>query len=64
MHVLVRFAPIAAANTFTTKDIYPHTLKALGLPPTDYSVAALRSDLQKLRAEDLFANCPAPAATS
>ena len=30
MHALVRFANIAAANTFTTQEVYPHTLKALG----------------------------------
>jgi hypothetical protein len=58
MHALVRFAHIAAANTFTTKDIYPHTLKALGLPPTDYSLAALRYDLQKLRAKGLVRKLP------
>jgi len=58
MHALVRFAHIAAANTFTTKDIYPHTLKALGLPPTDYSMTALRYDLQKLRAKGLVRKLP------
>jgi hypothetical protein len=35
MHALVRFANIAAANTFTTQELYPHTLKALGCTPDD-----------------------------
>ena len=58
MHALVRFAHVAAANTFTTKDIYPHTLKALDLPPAHYSLAALRYDLQKLRAKRLVRKLP------
>jgi hypothetical protein len=58
MHALVRFSHIAAASTFSTKDIYPHTLKALDLPPTQYSLAALRYDLQKLRAKGLVSKLP------
>jgi hypothetical protein len=30
MHALVRFAHIAAANTFTTAEIHPAVIKALG----------------------------------
>jgi hypothetical protein len=31
MHALVRFAHLAAGNSFTTADLYPHTLAARGL---------------------------------
>jgi hypothetical protein len=58
MHALVRFANIAAANTFTTQEIYPHTLKALGSTPEDYSLASLRYDLYKLRAKGLVHKLP------
>ena len=58
MHALVRFAHIAAGNTFTTKELYPHTIKTLGLPPAEYSLAALRYDLSKLRAKALVHKLP------
>jgi len=58
MHALVRFANIAAANTFTTKEVYPHTLRALGSAPDDYSLASLRYDLYKLRAKGLVRKFP------
>ena len=58
MHALVRFANIAAANTFTTQEVYPHTLKALGSAPDDYSLASLRYDLYKLRAKGLVQKLP------
>jgi hypothetical protein len=58
MHALVRFANIAAANTFTTQELYPHTLKALGCAPDDYSLASLRYDLYKLRAKGLAHKLP------
>jgi hypothetical protein len=58
MHALVRFANIAAANTFTTQEVYPHTLKALGSAPDDYSLASLRYDLYKLRAKGLVHKLP------
>ena len=32
MHALVRFAHIAAANTFTTAEIHPLVIEALGCP--------------------------------
>jgi hypothetical protein len=53
MHALVRFAHLAAGSTFTTTDIYPHTLKALRLSSKEYSLASLRYDLAKLRAKHL-----------
>ncbi len=46
MHTLVRFARIAAGNTFTTAELYPHTLDALGCPPKDYSSKSLRKTRQ------------------
>ncbi len=58
MHALLRFAHIAAANTFTTSEIYPHTLKALGSTPAEYSLASLRYDLYKLRAKALVHKLP------
>lgn len=58
MHALVRFANIAAANTFTTQELYPHTLRALGSAPDDYSLASLRYDLYKLRAKGLVHKLP------
>ncbi len=58
MHALLRFAHIAAANTFTTNELYPHTLKALGATPAEYSLASLRYDLYKLRAKALVHKLP------
>jgi hypothetical protein len=55
MHALVRFAHIAAGNTCTTAEIYPHTLAALEVTPQQYSLASLRHDLSKLRAKGLVA---------
>jgi hypothetical protein len=53
MHALVRFANIAAASTFTTQQIYPYVLEALGASTDKYSLASLRYDLSKLRAKGL-----------
>jgi hypothetical protein len=53
MHALVRFAPIAAANTFTSREIHPYTLEALDLSADKYSLASLRYDMSKLRAKGL-----------
>ena len=58
MHALVRFAHIAAGSTFTTAEIYPHTLAALGLSADQYALASLRYDLGKLRAKGV--GSPAP----
>src|SRR6516162_9114634 len=58
MHALVRFAHIAAGNTFTTAEIHPHAIKALGCPPERYTLAALRYDLAKRRAKGLVAKLP------
>jgi hypothetical protein len=56
MHALVRFAHVAADNTFTTAEIYPAVIKALGCVPDSYTLASLRYDLSKLRAKGLVAS--------
>ena len=53
MHALVRFAHIAAGNTFNTAEIYPYVLSALQLSPDQYGLGSLRYDLSKLRAKRL-----------
>jgi DNA-binding transcriptional ArsR family regulator len=58
MHALVRFAHIAAQNTFTTAEIYADTREALELSPDDYSLGSLRYDLSKLRAKGLVERLP------
>ena len=58
MHALVRFAHIAGGNAFTTADIYPQVIKALGCPAEQYSLSSLRYDLSKLRAKGLVAKIP------
>jgi hypothetical protein len=54
----VRFAHIAAGNTFTTADIHPEVITALGCSAEQYSLASLRYDLSKLRAKGLIAKLP------
>jgi hypothetical protein len=58
MHALVRFAHIAAGNTFTTAEIHPAVIDALGCPPERYTLASLRYDLSKLRAKALITKIP------
>jgi hypothetical protein len=58
MHALVCFAHIPAQQTFTTAELYPKTLAALGVPATKYTLAALRYDLSKLRAKGLVDKLP------
>src|SRR5437660_8650924 len=58
MHALVRFAHIAAANTFTTAEIHPAVIEALGCTPDHYTLASLRYDLSKLRAKGLVTKLP------
>jgi hypothetical protein len=58
MHSLVRFANIAAGGSVTTADLYTPTLDALGLTESQYSLAALRYDLAKLRAKGLLERVP------
>jgi hypothetical protein len=58
MHALVRFAHIAAGNTFTPAEIHPHVIDALGSSPERYTLASLRYDLSKLRAKRLIVKLP------
>src|ERR1700686_3231223 len=58
MHALVRYAHIAAGNTFTTAEIHPAVIEALGCAPESYTLASLRYDLSKLRAKGLVAKLP------
>lgn len=58
MHALVRFAHIAAGSTFTTAELYPYALEALGCSVLDYTMASLRYDLSKLRAKALVEKIP------
>lgn len=64
MHALVRFAHIAAGNTFTTAEIHPYVIKALECPSDRYTLASLRYDLSKLRAKGLVTKVQIPAATN
>jgi hypothetical protein len=58
MHALVRFAHVAAGSTFTTAELYPDVIDALGCSTSDYSLASLRYDLSKLRAKALVEKLP------
>jgi len=58
MHALVRFAQIPAGNTFSTGEIHPHVVAALGCATEQYSLASLRYDLSKLRAKGLVEKLP------
>ena len=58
MHALVRFAHIAAGDTFTTRDLHPTAVAALDVGPDEYRLASLRYDLSKLRAKRLVENVP------
>jgi hypothetical protein len=58
MGALVRFAHIAVGNSFTTVELYPQVIEALGATAKTYSLAALRYDLSKLRAKGLIAKLP------
>jgi hypothetical protein len=53
MHALVRFAHIAAGDTFTMRDLHAPTAAALDATTDQYRLASLRYDLSKLRAKGL-----------
>src|ERR1700682_3894751 len=40
MHALVRFAHVAAGSTFTTGEVYPYVVEALGCSTSTYSLAS------------------------
>jgi len=58
MHALVRFANIAAGSTFRSADVYTPALEALGVKPSQYTLASFRYDLSKLRAKGLVEKIP------
>ncbi|HZM95283.1 MAG TPA: hypothetical protein VFB92_17765 [Vicinamibacterales bacterium] len=58
MHALVRFAHIAAGDTFTTHDLHEPTAVALETTTDHYRLASLRYDLSKLRAKGLVERVP------
>jgi hypothetical protein len=58
MHALVRFAHIAAGDTFTPRDLHEPTAAALDTTIEQYRLASLRYDLSKLRAKGLVERVP------
>jgi DNA-binding transcriptional ArsR family regulator len=58
MHALVRFANIAAGTGFRSTDVYLPALEALGVSPSQYTLASFRYDLSKLRAKGLVEKIP------
>jgi hypothetical protein len=58
MHALVRFAHIAAGDTFTTADLHAPAAAALEATTEQYRRASLRYDLSKLRAKGLVERIP------
>lgn len=58
MHALVRFAHIAAGDTFTMRDLHPAAAAALETTSDQYRLASLRYDLSKLRAKGLVEKMP------
>ena len=60
MHALVRFAHIAGGNTFTTAGtLFTKVLAVLGCHMAErYTLASLRYDLAKLRAQDARSSSP------
>jgi hypothetical protein len=58
MHALVRFAHIAGGNGFTTAELHPGVVDALGTGGDRYTLASLRYDLSKLRAKGLVEKLP------
>jgi hypothetical protein len=58
MHSLVRFSHVAAADTFTTKEVHIEAAEVLGVPPEKYSLVWVRYELSKLRAKGLVEKLP------
>ena len=58
MHALVRFSQIGAGNSFTTAELHPRVVDALGFGADRYTLASLRYDLSKLRAKGLVEKLP------
>jgi hypothetical protein len=58
MHALVRFANLAASNSFRTCDLHAPAAAALGCTLSQYRLSSLRYDLSKLRAKGLVDKIP------
>jgi hypothetical protein len=58
MHALVRFANVAAGNTFSTSELHGPAAEALGYAQSEYTLSSLRYDLSKLRAKGLVEKIP------
>jgi hypothetical protein len=58
MHALVRFAHVAAGNSFRTRELHASTAEALGCTLSQYRLSSLRYDLLKLRAKGLVEKIP------
>jgi DNA-binding transcriptional ArsR family regulator len=58
MHALVRFAHVAAGNSFRTCELHALTAEALGCSLSQYRLSSLRYDLSKLRAKGLVEKIP------
>jgi hypothetical protein len=58
MHALVRFANVAASNSFRTCDLHAPAAAALGCTLLQYRLSSLRYDLSKLRAKGLVEKIP------
>ncbi len=57
MHALVAFSHVLAGH-FTTSEVYPRVLQALGVTADQYKLNSLRYDLSKLRAKALVEKIP------
>lgn len=58
MHALVRFAHIAAGDTFPTRDLHAPAAAVLDVTTDQYRLGSLRYDLSKLRAKGLVERVP------
>jgi hypothetical protein len=58
MHALVRFAHVAAGNSFRTCELHAPTAEALGCTLSQYRLSSLRYDRSKLRAKGLVEKIP------
>src|SRR5258708_20725101 len=58
MHALVRFANVAASNSFRTSDLHAPAAAALACTLSQYRLSSLRYDLSKLRAKGLVEKIP------
>jgi hypothetical protein len=57
MHALVSFSHVLAGH-FTTSEVYPRVLQALGFTADQYKLNSLRYDLSKLRVKALVEKIP------